>query len=619
MCGIAGIISNRIIKNSYYEQKNYMKNLMFNRGPDHQDAMNYKDANSDLRFFHSRLSIIDINRRSNQPYKFKNYVLIFNGEIYNYKEIKKKLIYKGYKFITSSDTEVLLKAYSHWGKNCVKYFDGMWAFAIFDKNKKEVFISRDNFGEKPLFYYFDEKEFIFGSEVKYLKYLCSNPKILKINPKKIYEYLYQGYKSINKDNHCFFKNIYKIESGTNLVVNIDSLKIKKIFFLNKKNIIKNKVSDNIHENIEEVKLKLTESLKIRLRSDVPIAFCLSGGVDSSALVSLSSKLFNIQPTCFSIIDEDSRYNESKNILLTKKDTSCKTEFIPLKKQKDFIFFDELEKLINYHDSPISTISYYVHSKISQKAKASGFKVILSGTGADELFTGYYDHSILFLNEIKKNKSYLNEVKSWKKYTLPNIRNSFLKNFKLFSNNSNFRDHIYSSKSFEKNFLKNYSLPEFFETKYTSNLLKNRLLNELFHESVPVILAEDDLNSMQCSIENRSPFLSKNLVNYCLSIKNSNYIKNGMTKYILRQAVKGILNNSVRQDRKKRGFNSNINSVTKLSSNKLNNFLSESKELSEFIDLKEISKIKFSNFISNSDSKFIFSLINLKIFLEKNTI
>ena len=563
MCGIAGIISKRAFSSSYLYQKKSMSKLMFNRGPDYQGSFNFKGSSFELRLFHSRLSIIDINERSNQPYRFNELILIYNGEIYNYKEIKRILINKGYKFYTSSDTEVLIKAYSFWGKKCVNYFDGMWAFAIFDKKKNEIFLSRDNFGEKPLYYYYDENEFIFGSEIKYLKYLCTKQKINNLNSDKIYGYLYQGYKSINKDNTSFFKYIKKLDAGSNLSINLNSLKLNFKSYLNRHKIINNNITSNIKENIEEVKLKLIESLRLRLRSDVPLAFCLSGGVDSSALVSLSSKLFNIRPTCFSIIDQDPRYDEKKNILFTKKDTDCETEFIKLKKKRNSVFFEEIEKLIDYHDSPISTISYYVHSKISERAKKSGFKVILSGTGADEIFTGYYDHSLLFLNEIKKSKFYSEELSNWKKNILPNIRNKSLRNHKLFMNNPKFRDHIYFPNNLIKNFLKNYKLEKFQEKNYSKNLLKNRMLNELFHESVPVILAEDDLNSMQNSLENRSPYLSKNLVNYCLSIKNSNYIKHGISKYILREAVKNILNKDVRMDLKKKGFNSNINSVSNL--------------------------------------------------------
>ena len=154
------------------------------------------------------------------------------------------------------------------------------------------------------------------------------------------------------------------------------------------------------------------------------------------------------------------------------------------------------------------------------------------------------------------------------------------------NNPKFRDHIYFPNNLIKNFLKNYKLEKFQEKNYSKNLLKNRMLNELFHESVPVILAEDDLNSMQNSLENRSPYLSKNLVNYCLSIKNSNYIKHGISKYILREAVKNILNKDVRMDLKKKGFNSNINSVSNLNQASFKDFIGKSKELSEFVNLKK---------------------------------
>ena len=143
-------------------------------------------------------------------------------------------------------------------------------------------------------------------------------------------------------------------------------------------------------------------------------------------------------------------------------------------------------MVEYHDSPLSTISYYIHSKISRLASKNGFKVIFSGTGADEIFTGYYDHFLLYLNEIKSNKNlYKQELTFWKKYIKPLVRNKPLKNYKLFTNNPNFRDHIYYDKKFIKNFMHSYNDTSFKESSYTTNKLKNRMLNELFHESVPV--------------------------------------------------------------------------------------------------------------------------------------
>jgi asparagine synthase (glutamine-hydrolysing) len=350
---------------------------------------------------------------------------------------------------------------------------------------------------------------------------------------------------------------------------------------------------------------------------VPISFCLSGGVDSGSLVSICYKIFNIKAKCFSIIDRDERYNEKKNVDIIKKDLNADIDYLFLKKEKFHVFLENLRNQINYHDSPISTISYYIHSKISQTASKSGHKVIFSGTGADEIFTGYYDHFLMHLNEIKNTKKYNSEISCWQKYIKPIVRNLNLKNPNLFSQNPNFRNHIYSDKKFSNLFGKKMKISKFTETHYNKNLMKNRLLNELFHESVPVILKEDDLNSMNSSIENRSPFLSKELVSYALSINNEHYISQSHSKDILRSAMKGILHEKIRNDQHKKGFNTNLKSITNINADSLYEFLKDNNILDNIVNLKEIKKINFKNEISNSMSKFLFSLINTKIFLDIN--
>ncbi len=616
MCGIAGYITKKKYFNfSFNKTSDNLKKLMKNRGPNQQGSFQYNYSHSSINLFSSRLSIIDLDKRSNQPFKLKDLILIFNGEIYNYLEIKKFLINKKYKFKTQSDTEVLIKAYEYWGEECVKHFDGMWAFCIFDKKKNKIFLSRDNFGEKPFFYYIDGNNLVFGSEIKYLKEILNKNIPKTINENKVYDYLAKGYKSLHKNNETFYKNIFELEQGSNLILNLKSFKLIKKQYFNYKNLTQIKTSNDPQENIENIKNLLTESMKLRLRSDVPLAFCLSGGVDSASLVSLCYKKFNLKPRCYSIIDSDQRYNEYNKINVLKKDLNCDVDFIKLKKEKNIDFLDNLKNLIEYHNAPISTISYYIHSKISKKASEAGHKVIFSGTGADEIFTGYYDHFLFFLNSINNKKILRNEIINWKKYVKPLVRNKYLRDPNTFKKNPKFREHIFYDKNFIKKFLFKSKNQEFKEERYSKNILKNRMINELFHESVPVILREDDLNSMYNSIENRSPFLSKNLVNYALSLPTNQYINNAITKFPLRSAMKGILHDAIRLDRKKIGFNSNLKSITNFNQNNLYDFLKQNKDLSDLINLSEIKKINFKSELTNSTSKFLFSAICLKIFLD----
>ena len=226
------------------------------------------------------------------------------------------------------------------------------------------------------------------SEIKFIKSLCK--KKFEINKDKIYENIFFGYKSLNKDNNTFYKDIFTIESGTNITIDLD-LNISKKKYWEPKVHIKNNM--NAQEAAEGVNHYLTNSLKLRMRSDVPVAFCLSGGIDSGILVSHAKKTLEKKISTFSIIDKDDRYNESYNIECVVKDLNCKSNLINIENQKNN-FFNRLNDLTNYHDGPIATLSYYVHSYLSESISQNNYKVAISGTGADEIFTGYYDHYLL---------------------------------------------------------------------------------------------------------------------------------------------------------------------------------------------------------------------------------
>jgi asparagine synthase (glutamine-hydrolysing) len=600
MCGISGFIGkNKISKEVIYKSLNLMKN----RGPDGQFYKNIKVDNSvNLYLLHSRLSIIDLKKRSDQPFRKKHITLIFNGEIYNYKEIKKDLEELGYKFYTESDTEVLANAYLHYGEKCVQYFEGMWAFAIWDDRIKKLFLSRDRFGEKPLFFYKNQKGFYFGSEIKFIKSLSLDN--FRINKNKINSNLLHGYKSIFQNHTTYFKNILFLEPGHNFILD-SHLNKKKYKYWNP--IIKQNKKLSYGEICEGVNFYLKKSLKIRLRSDVPIAFCLSGGVDSSLLTSIAVKEFNIKASTYSIIDKDERYNEKRNILATVKDLKCKSNLVYLD-YKNTIF--NLKKLVKNHDCPIATISYLAHSLLSEKISKNNYKVAISGTGADELFTGYYHHHLLYLKTIKNNKYFKKRFIEWKKFVLPLVRNPNLKDLSFKNKNSNYED-IDNIKKFMKKILNKDKEKKFNNT----DILRNKMLNELFYEVIPVILHHDDLNSMYYSIENRSPFLDKNLFEFANSIPTNFLINNGYQKVVLRDSFKNTLNEQVRLDRHKKGFNASINTIINFKDPKINSYLfDKSSEINDFVDMKEVKKEIYSN-NTNQFSKFIFSVLNTKIFMD----
>jgi asparagine synthase (glutamine-hydrolysing) len=600
MCGIAGFIGNDRISNEIINKSLF---LMKNRGPDDQSFCHLKVNNSlNIYLLHSRLSIIDLKNRSNQPFKKKHITLIFNGEIYNYKEIKKNLEELGYKFYTESDTEVLASAYLQYGEKCVDYFEGMWAFALWDDKIKKLFLSRDRFGEKPLFFYKNQKGIYFGSEIKFIKSLSSDNFI--INKDKINFNLLHGYKSIFQDNTSYFRNVLFLESGHNFIIDSNLNKKKYKYW---KPIIKQNKKLSYSEACDGVNFYLKKSLKIRLRSDVPVAFCLSGGVDSSLLASIAVKEFNTKVSTYSIIDKDERYNEKKNILTTVNDLKCKSNLVYLNHDKTLF---NLKKLVQYHDCPISTVSYLVHSFLSEKISKNKYKVAISGTGADELFTGYYHHYLLYLKVIKHNKNFNKQLSDWKKFVLPFVRNPNLKNLSLRNKNNNYED-IDSIKKFVKKITKKNKEKKFKNT----DLLRNKMLNELFYEVIPVILHHDDLNSMYYSIENRSPYLDKNLFEFANSIPTNFLINQGYQKNVLRDSFKNTLNDQVRLDRHKKGFNASINSIIDFKDPRIDSYLfDKNSEINDFVNMKEIKQKIYTN-NSNQFSKFIFSVLNAKIFID----
>ena len=393
MCGIAGYIGKKTISSNVI---NRTLLLMNKRGPDCQKSTHYTFGEKNIYLLHSRLSIIDLESRANQPFSYKHTTIIYNGEIYNYLEVRNNLIKKGYKFKTNSDTEVLLKAYIEYGEDCVHHLNGMWSFAIWNNKTKKLFFSRDRFGEKPFYFFQNDDGFYFASEVKAIQSLL-NKKLL-INYKQIKRHLIYGYKFLNKTSETYFEGVQKLNFGASATINSENNLNEYKYWNPKSNIKKMSLS----EAIEGTNHYLIESMRLRLRADVPLAFCLSGGVDSASLASIAQKKFNYDVTSFSIIDNDIRYNELENIQATIKDLDCKHFLINLD-YKDAI--KRLTDLICYHDAPIATISYFIHSMLSEKINEHNYKISISGTSADELFTGYYDHFNLYLYEMRNSSNY----------------------------------------------------------------------------------------------------------------------------------------------------------------------------------------------------------------------
>ena len=604
MCGIAGYFGRLRLGD---EKIQGALTTMKRRGPDGQKFCRFERGGSQVALLHSRLSIIDLDHRSDQPFSIGPYTIVFNGEIYNYLELRKELEREGVLFHTQSDTEVLLQSYIRWGDGCLSRFEGMWAFCIYDSERHRFFLSRDRFAEKPLYFARTPEGFFFASQTTTLRALAGDR--FAVNRQHVLRYLINGYKSLYKEPDTFYAGIEELKYATSMVVDENGASAQKRFWIPE---YKPDSSLTREECVTGVRAALLESVRIRLRSDVPLAFCLSGGVDSAALVSIAAKQFGCKVETFSIIEEDERYNEYDNVMATVKDLGCEANLIRLSTSSSLA---ELRELVAYHDAPLATPSHFVHALLSRAISAKGFRVEFSGTSADELFTGYYDHFNLHLYEMGNHPRYGEFLRDWQAHTGRFVRNPYLMDPDLYIKDTTVRDHVYLKNDEFVKYLTVPFLEGFKEEHFTDSLLRNRMLNELFHESTPLILHEDDLNAMYHSVENRSPFLDSRLFEFAYRISPEHLIRDGYGKALLRDALEGILNDQVRLDRRKKGFNASVDSFIDFNEPETVEYLLDPRaKIFEFVNRDAIGALLRDHPSENSYSKFLFGFVNARMFL-----
>lgn len=603
MCGIAGALGPRLPDPDRIEKT---LALMGRRGPDACGVYKGSLGANKLCILHTRLSIIDLDERSNQPFAKDGCVLSYNGEIYNFIEVRDELTRLGYSFTTSSDTEVIIAAYREWGPGCVDRFEGMWSYALFDEREGRLWLSRDRFGEKPLFYWLHDGVLYFGSEVKILMAL-SNAKP-PVAVAQIRRYLVNGYKALYKTPRTFFEGVQELPSGAQAAItqpsSVEPQPYWSLAFAPK--------SMTRAETVDGVRERLFNAVKLRLRADVPVAFCLSGGVDSGALASIARKVYGQQIHAFSIIDQDERYNEMDNMRAVVEDLGCDHHVVETSTEG---FRDRLRRQVEYHDGPVATISYYMHAFLSEAIHDRGFKVALSGSAADELFSGYYDHYSFWLSQMSTRPDFCTLLDDWRSSYGAHIRNPLLKDPLNFVRDPHSRDHIFHDAEFFSSLMTANFREPFTETHYSDDLLRNRMLNELFNEAVPVILKEDDLNSMMHSVENRSPYLDRRLAEFLYQVPSEHLIKDGYVKSLLRDVVAGILVDEVRLDKRKRGFNASILSLVDRNDPATVEWLLAESPIFEHVKRESIESFLRKDITDNSLSKFLFSFVSAKTFLE----
>jgi asparagine synthase (glutamine-hydrolysing) len=603
MCGLAGVFGGAPVTGG---RRKAVLQAMAHRGPDAAADWSGTLAGQPLTLLHTRLSILDPQQRSDQPFVRDGLVLVYNGEIYNFEAIRQELESLGHRFVTRGDTEVILEAYREWGTDAVRRFEGMWAFALADLNQGILWLSRDRFGEKTLYLMQDEGAFYFASETRALWQLAGRRQLA--DQRQLLRYLVNGYKSLGKGRDTFYQGVHEIRPATNLILEEPARCREEPYW----NLEYAPVRMSCAEAEEQAAGLLEKSMKLRLRSDVPLAFCLSGGIDSSTLVSMAAKKFGCDVHAYSVYDSDERYDESENAELVVSELGCHHHVAHTAKTG---FRDRLTKLINDRDQPFSTLSFYLVSFLAERIQQDGFKVALTGNGADELFTGYYDHFNFWLASLPGTADMGARVAEWQDSYGRFVRNPVLRDPLAFRKEPERRDHIYLNRDLFNSILRSPFDEDFSETVYGEDLLHSRMLNEIRHEALPPQLRENDLVFMQYSIENRTPYLDRELAEFLFSVPLEHLIVNGYPKWLLRAAGKGLYSDKIRLDKYKRGFNASITALFDPSKGEDRDWLLEDGPLFDLVDRSRLSRMLETPADKNSVSKFLFNILNVKVFLE----
>jgi asparagine synthase (glutamine-hydrolysing) len=539
MCGISGVFrkDNLEITQDIISKVN---NVAKHRGP---DAENYFFKNN-FAFGHRRLSIIDLSSVSDQPFSMFGFTIVYNGEIFNYIEIRQELLEKGYQFNTKSDTEVVLASYKEWGVECVDKFNGMWAFCIYDESQRKFFCSRDRFGIKPFYFIDNSQYFAFGSEVKQLLTLLPEN---KANKKVLAEFIVG-----NEDYHeeTFFENVFKLLPGYNLEFNLLEKTIKKWKYYEVKKV---EVPKDFDGCLKEYRSLFESSIELRLRSDVKVGTCLSGGLDSSAIASLASvkyfkqtnqKFLSIHAKSFEKETDESYY---ANLVAE----NAGLDMFTIEPDK-FSFSDVLEKVIQIQGEPFGGPSIVMQYFVFEKASKQKITVMLDGQGGDETLIGYDSYFNMYLSTIPI-------VRSLIKYFKPNRKSLFIANLKFAFFLRKFNG-IIKRKLHKKrfSFLKESYFNRIDHTLIFDEAL-NHCKNDFFFQKfemehgIQKLLRYEDRNSMYHGIESRLPFLDHRLVEYSLSLPLVFKLKDNETKHILREMMVGNVPDEVIYRKDKKGF------------------------------------------------------------------
>lgn len=550
MCGIAGIFSNTDVS----ERIKAATASLQHRGP--EDTGFYSNAHNNAALGHARLSIIDRSTTARQPLTYQDrYVIVHNGELYNFLEVRKELEAKGYAFTSHSDTEVIAAAYAAYSKDCLQQFDGAYAFAIWDKEEEILFAARDRFGEKPFFFFYNEDEFLFASEMKAL-WQAGVPK--EVNQKMLYNYLTIGYTS-NPFNpqETFYNNILKLPAASCLTFSLQTRQLSIENYWQVATELNTEIGEAVA--VEEFMFLLSESIHKRLRSDVPIGTSLSGGLDSSTIVALSAQMPSREYTheCFTAVFDGFEKDERHHAQAVAAEYNLHQHLVPVN-ATDLV--SGMDQLMLHQEEPVGSSSVLAQYKVYEAAKAAGITVLLDGQGADEVLAGYHKYYHWYWQELYASNR-LGASGELKAATSLGIKEPFGLRNKAFALFPHFAASLLQNQK-ARNASKQSGLNPDFVAEYKKDFyyslpaqldLNGVLYFNTFVYGLEELLRYADRNSMAHAVEVRLPFLNHQLVEFLFSLPPHFKIHRGWTKWLLRQSVQAILPEQIVWRKDKVGF------------------------------------------------------------------
>lgn len=549
MCGIAGIIAKdkNIIR---VETLKPMTDIIAHRGPD-GDGL-WISPNQEIGLGHRRLSIIDLSHEADQPMHYLNrYTIVFNGEIYNYIELKTELLNQGYTFHTQSDTEVLMALFDRDREQCLQLLDGMFSFVLYDAKENIIFCARDRFGEKPFFYSYEKgRHFYFGSEMKCL-WAGGIPK--EVNPKMLYNYMAYGFADNQHDlSETFYKNCTRLPHGHYLILKPNELEISihSYYTIQWQN---QHATLSVEEAAETFNELFKTSVQRRLRSDVAVGSSLSGGLDSSLVVCVIDALkkgTEQKQNTFSAVFPGFKKDERKYMDYVIAKTQVEPHFVT---PTDEDLIKDIDKLFYHQEEPFGSASIYVQYRVMQLAKENKVTVLLDGQGADEILAGYHGYYLQFFKDLQKSDPALYKKELIQYEALhggseinPNLNKGFMNKLKQGASKAmpSARVHYERYKQLKSPFFNKDFFSTYHKESIVSGLFLENLNQSLFHSTyergLQELLRYADRNSMAHSREVRLPFLNHDLVDFIFSLPSSYKIHEGWTKWIMRKASNQIL-------------------------------------------------------------------------------